>query len=293
MKEHIITSRFVRSSSTAQISLLFIAVMWALSGSAVGQESSTFIQQKNVSQRPFVHFFKTLPRRDWYIANHPNLSDWNDATYSRYSIKLLRDQSRLEINLTPLKTSKTSLINYRNKRFRGGSIQRKHLWGYGRYEVVMKAAKGSGAVSAFFTYTGPYFSTPHDEIDFEFLGRDTSKVWVNMYTGGKSYFGRTIELGFDAAEDAALYAFEWRPDSVMWYAGSKLIHKVTSNEAPIPRHGSKIIANLWVANPKMKAWAGVAAKDLSTTASFYCISYRPFNIDAKQCSDTYAVKGVD
>ncbi len=40
----------------------------------------------------------------------------------------------------------------------------------------MKAATGSGLNSAFFTYIGPTDKKPHDEIDFEVLGKNTGKV---------------------------------------------------------------------------------------------------------------------
>ena len=55
----------------------------------------------------------------------------------------------------------------RSRGFRA-ALDAKAATGYGRYEVVMTAAKGNGIISSFFTYTGPYFGDPHDEIDFEF-----------------------------------------------------------------------------------------------------------------------------
>ena len=60
--------------------------------------------------------------------------------------------------------------------YSGGEYRSKATYGYGRYEVVMKAMKNDGVVSSFFTYTGPYDGDPWDEIDFEVLGKDTSKV---------------------------------------------------------------------------------------------------------------------
>jgi beta-glucanase (GH16 family) len=59
----------------------------------------------------------------------------------------------------------------------------------------MKAAQGSGIISSFFFYTG----TPHDEIDVEFLGKDTTKVQFNYLKNGVGGHEQLISLGFDAA----------------------------------------------------------------------------------------------
>ncbi|MEM8850541.1 MAG: family 16 glycosylhydrolase, partial [Pseudomonadota bacterium] len=72
-----------------------------------------------------------------------------------------------------------------DKVFLGAEIQRKRRTHFGRYEVVMTAARGYGVISSFFTYTGPFYGDPQDEIDFEFLGRDTTKVWVTRFAKGE------------------------------------------------------------------------------------------------------------
>jgi endo-1,3-1,4-beta-glycanase ExoK len=66
-----------------------------------------------------------------------------------------------------------------------GEIQSRAVYGYGTYEVRMRAARASGTVSAFFTYVGPPHGKPHDEIDFEVLGRSTREVQINTYVAGK------------------------------------------------------------------------------------------------------------
>lgn len=69
-------------------------------------------------------------------------------------------------------------INYSGAEFRTFTQNRYH---YGLYEVCMKPAKSDGIVSSFFTYTGPYDEpkTQWDEIDIEFLGKDTTKAQFN------------------------------------------------------------------------------------------------------------------
>lgn len=69
--------------------------------------------------------------------------------------------------------------------YSGGEFRSKQFYGYGRYEVSMKAMKNDGVVSSFFTYTGPSDSNPWDEIDVEVLGKDTTKVQFNYFRNGQ------------------------------------------------------------------------------------------------------------
>eukprot|EP01035_Chromulina_nebulosa_P047638 gene47638-64597_t len=50
-----------------------------------------------------------------------------------------------------------------------GEVQTNQRFGYGAFEVRMKAVAGSGLNTGFFSYIGPVHKQPHDEIDFEVL----------------------------------------------------------------------------------------------------------------------------
>lgn len=167
-----------------------------------------------------------------------------------------------------------------------GEISSKSTFGYGRYEVVMKPAKGAGLVSAFFTYTGPYFGKPHDEIDIEFLGKDTRRVELNMFKNGVASASETIRLPFDASEDFHHYAIEWRPDRVAWFVDGELIHETEPGATGIPNTPGKITMNLWTGN--LHAWHGRPNFDSGATAEYACVSYRPFGQPARSCIDFYA-----
>src|SRR3546814_9681975 len=68
------------------------------------------------------------------------------------------------------------------RRFASGEYQSRRFFGYGRFEARLKAIAAPGIVTGFFTYTGPSFDgDPHDEIDFEFLGKSPRQVQVNYY----------------------------------------------------------------------------------------------------------------
>ena len=74
----------------------------------------------------------------------------------------------------------TLTLNSSGNRYYGAEYRTGQYYSYGYYGVCMKAAKGSGIVSSFFTYLGD----PWDEIDIEFLGKNTTQVQFNYYTNG-------------------------------------------------------------------------------------------------------------
>jgi len=126
--------------------------------------------------------------------------------------------------------------------YSGGEIQRTGFYGYGRYEASMKAIKNDGVVSSFFTYTGPSDDNPWDEIDFEILGKDTTKVQLNYFTNGQGNHEVLVDLGFDASEGFHRYAFEWRPSRIDWYVDGEPVWTATQD---IPATPQKIMANAW------------------------------------------------
>lgn len=123
-----------------------------------------------------------------------------------------------------------------------GEYQSKYTYGYGLYEVSMKPAKNVGIVSSFFTYTGPAYGTQWDEIDIEFLGKDTTKVQFNYFTNGVGGHEKVVDLGFDASAGFHTYAFDWQPGYIKWYVDGVLKHTATTN---IPSTPGKIMMNIW------------------------------------------------
>lgn len=126
--------------------------------------------------------------------------------------------------------------------YSGGEYRSKEFYGYGRYEVSMKAIKNDGVVSSFFTYTGPSDNNPWDEIDIEILGKDTTKVQFNYFTDGVGNHEYLYDLGFDAAEDFHTYAIEWHEDKIVWFVDGEEVYTAEEN---IPSTESKIMMNAW------------------------------------------------
>lgn len=154
--------------------------------------------------------------------------------------------------------------------------------GYGLYEVVMRPAQGSGLISSFFTYTGPYYGDPHDEIDIEFIGKNRDEVEFNTFRNGRASGGKRHELGYSAADEFHLYAFDWRPESVKFYVDGQLVHEV-SDPKMLPSRAGRLMINLWTGT--LESWHGEAKFQPGETASYKCLSYRPTgNRTAQTCS---------
>jgi len=141
------------------------------------------------------------------------------------------------------------------REYSSGSISTKKDGGqftYGRFETVMKPAKTSGVITAFFLYR----FDPWQEIDTEFLGKDTTKLLVNVYynpgqVGDLYNYGMLgtpvlIDLGFDASLDFHRYAIEWEADEIRWFVDDRLVHvRHEGRPTPIPHLPMRLFVNLW------------------------------------------------
>ena len=211
----------------------------------------------------FVDDFKAVGS-NWHVADyefsHPMFdTDWSDS-------QVALDKGLL-LTLSPQEG--------RANRFVGGSIRREEISHFGRYEVTMRAARGAGLVTGFFTYSGPHYGTRHDEIDIEFLGRDTTRLHAAWFVDGE-LTNRFIDLGFDAAEEFATYAFEWHPDRLRWFARDELIFEHLASDGAIPTVPGRLFINLWAADPSISGWAGLTSEGLAAQAHVRDVRFEPF-----------------
>jgi len=157
--------------------------------------------------------------------------------------------------------------------YSGGEFRSTDFYGYGRYEVSMKAIKNAGVVSSFFTYTGPSDNNPWDEIDIEILGKDTTKVQFNYFTDGQGNHEYMHDLGFDAAVDFHTYAFEWYEDRIVWYVDGAEVYTANEN---IPVTESKIMMNAWCGKG-VDGWLGAFDdSSLPLSAEYEWVRFTPF-----------------
>lgn len=155
--------------------------------------------------------------------------------------------------------------------YSGAEFRSRDFYGYGMYEVVMKPIKNDGVVSSFFTYTGPSDNNPWDEIDIEFLGKDTTIVQFNYFTNGRGNHEFIYELGFDAAEDFHTYGFDWQEDSITWYVDGEAVYTATEN---IPTTPGKIMMNVWPGKG-VDGWLKAFDGTVPLTAEYRSANFTP------------------
>jgi endo-1,3-1,4-beta-glycanase ExoK len=222
------------------------------------------------------HFGGKHDKTEWYISDfyYPNSPH---PAWRRGMVHFLKD--RLELEVRRKKVAYKKII--------GGEYQHMGFHHFGRYEVVMRAAPGSGTVSAMFTHTHEQFGDPHDEIDIEFLGKDLTRMHANYFTNGKPFGSIYIPLGFDASKEVHLYAFEWETDAIRWYVDDRLAYTAKPKDFPIPQTPGRLMVHLWSGTPDQYDWHGRPTFKDGARATFYCLSYRAAGDQTEQCSDTF------
>ena len=116
----------------------------------------------------------------------------------------------------------TSQLIQDEKPYRGGELRTQDSFTYGRFEVRMKSAPGSGIVSSFFTYHDYWSEGYNDieywnEIDWEILGRYDNQAQTNYITDYETQHDTSFFTDFNPHEEFHIYAFEWTPDYVAYF----------------------------------------------------------------------------
>ncbi len=156
------------------------------------------------------------------------------------------------------------------KAYTSGEFRSQDTFSYGKFTARMKAAKANGIVSSFFLYTGK----PWDEIDFEVLGKDTTKVQLNYFVNGVGGHEKMIDLGFDASADFHDYTIEYGKGYIIWYVDNVERHRVTGPSNTLPSHPMQIMVNLWP-GIGVDSWLNPFVYSAPLTASYDSFTYVP------------------
>lgn len=212
------------------------------------------------SKKHYSDDFNSFNSDKWEIADGWSNGDMFNCTWRKNNITFSEGNMNLKID-----------SDSGEKRYSGGEYRSHDVFGYGLYQVNMKPAKNPGIVSSFFTYTGPSDGTPWDEIDIEFLGRDTTKVQFNYYTDGVGNHEFLYDLGFDASEAYHTYAIDWKPNYIAWKVDGNEVYRTYDN---IPSHSGKIMLNVWPGT-NVDSWLGKYDGTTPLTASYDWVAFDP------------------
>lgn len=179
----------------------------------------------------------------WVRNGYKNNAEMFLSTWNRENYALTKDGENnvMALSLTDVK-KKDTVIPY------GAEIVSYSGYLYGYFGTRMKTFKREGTVQSFFTYNGPNQSHPEyewDEIDIEFLGKDTTKVQFNYYDNGVGGHEYMYDLGFDSSLEYHDYGFVWRADKITWFVDFEPVYQVNVS---LNQWGF-FMMNVWGGNP--------------------------------------------
>ena len=128
---------------------------------------------------------------------------------------------------------------------------------FGKFAAMLKPTNAQGLVTGMFLYR----DSPHQEIDIEFLGKDTTKMLVNVFynpglEGTKLEYGYRgtpvlIDLGFDASKEFHQYEIEWHENILRWHVDGHVVYeRVQWDPTPIPNLPMEFNVNIWYSRSK-------------------------------------------
>lgn len=160
------------------------------------------------------------------------------------------------------------------KPFRGVELRSRETFMYGRLEVSARFAAGSAVVSSIVTLYTPWPPPDWNELDIEFLGKNTREIQFNHMVNvppadpetGHLEFPALVALGFNPAADFHTYAVEWVPGEARFYADGMLYHTATQEmqRMVLPQN---ILLTIWAS--AAENWAGSIDETTAPTHAEY------------------------
>ena len=158
------------------------------------------------------------------------------------------------------------------KPYRGGELRTIESYQYGRFEVRMKSASGSGVISSFFTFhdywSEGYTSSAYwNEIDLEWLGRYDYKLHTNLIIHDQWDLPELSDVTFNPNENFHTYAFEWTSEYIAFFIDDQLIKWVDNFYVDSMNREQKSMMNIWQSTSV--EWAGSFSANTLPTYAFY------------------------
>ena len=192
---------------------------------------------------------------DGWSNGAPFQVGWRSDHVDIYANPLSTNQLRLTLDNIPCVSNATLCAN---QAYAAGEYSSVDLLPFGSVTFTAQAAKASGVITGLFLYTGSSDGQPHDEIDIEFLGNNTTSVQLNYYVNGVGGHEVLKPLGFDASLATHQYTIAWTDTGIDWHVDGVLLHHVSGNAQTLPSHTMRIFSNIW-ATTGVNVWAGAFA----------------------------------
>lgn len=146
-----------------------------------------------------------------------------------------------------------------SKRFDNPSLVSSFYIMFGRIEVSLKTAYGTGIISSFFLQ-----SDDLDEIDLEWFGGDASQMQSNFFSKGDTTTydrGQYHEMS-DPRSEFHNYTLDWTQESLNWYIDGSLVRTLANDTSDgYPQSPMRVYFGIWAGGDPSNAegtieWAG-------------------------------------
>jgi endo-1,3-1,4-beta-glycanase ExoK len=220
----------------------------------IGSTASIFTISSKAQVNPtttghsFIDYFSGLNRGRWLISDGWSNGPQMGCTWSSANVRRARSGALLVLNNR----------RGRGKPFSCAELQTNELYGFGTFEIRLRSAAGSGLVTSFFTWSKAPNSETHEQISFDFVGKERGTVLLTHASAGHPNQERRVELGFDPSTVAATYAFQRTPETLRWFVDGRLVHEVKQDpNTPLPMGPAKIYLSIRNGSgDNAKAWLG-------------------------------------
>jgi endo-1,3-1,4-beta-glycanase ExoK len=161
-----------------------------------------------------------------------------------------------------------------DKPYRGVEMRSRDTLICGKVEASVRFAAGSAVVSSLVLIYTPWPPDDWNELDIEFLGKNTDRIQFNHMVNippadpatGHVQFPELVMLDFNPSADFHTYAMEWVPGEARFYVDGALLHTATEEMARmvLPQN---ILLTIWASDAS--AWAGPVDATTAPTAAQY------------------------
>ncbi len=171
--------------------------------------------------------------------------------------------------------------------YRGAEVFSTEAVLYGRFEMRMRVAKGSGVLSTFFTYKdGSQLPDAFwEEIDIEVFGKDNATQWQSNIILGRApniTHSEAVHTAPVSLGDAYhTYVLEWTPDYVAWFLDGEEVHRINGTSTVTGLTSPQTLRfNLW--SHESAAWVGPWDDSILPVYQFVnYIEYQAYNATTK------------